>query len=141
MIKNASIAIAIIFFVNSYAQKETPDSLGIEPIETQYDTIKIVNEEIEYEIIILEIGFDSWLVTQRPKWYYSNSTLAVRNYLMVVEWNQRVLDPFLYDSTLYQQEINYVSSIDYGIEVNYLLFMYFKFFQQKYHQRLGSYRP
>ena len=139
--KNVFIFIAIIFFVDCAAQKKPPKSGSIEPIETTYDTIRIVNEEIEYEIIILELGFESWLVTQPPMWYYTNSNLAIRNYMMVVEWNLRVQQPFRYDPMLYELEIDYRPTIDYGIEVNYLLYMYFKFFQQKYHQRLGSYQP
>ncbi|VAV86151.1 hypothetical protein MNBD_BACTEROID02-1823, partial [hydrothermal vent metagenome] len=54
----------------------------------------------------------------------------------VVEWNYRVTQPLLYNTNLYEQEINYSPHIDYGIEVNYKLFMYFKFFQQKYKQKL-----
>jgi len=139
--KNVFILLAIIFLVECSAQKKPSDSMAIEPIETTYDTIRIVNEEIEYEIIILELGFDSWLVTQSPIWYYENSTLAIRNNMMVVEWNLRVLQPFKYDPMLYEQTIDYRPQIDYGIEVNYMLYMYFKFFQKKYNQRLGPYQP
>lgn len=137
MIKNVLTVIAVMFFVTSSAQEKKSISRAIEPTETKYDTIKIVNEEVEYEITILEVGFDSWLVTQLPMWYYENSTLATKNYFKVVEWNQRVLDPFRYDPMLYQQRIDYSPFIDYGLEVNYLLFMYFRFFEQKYHVRLG----
>jgi len=140
--KNVFILLAIIIFANCSAQKKNPESRAIEPIETTYDTIRIVNEKVEYEIIILELGFESWLVTQRPITYYENEILAVKNYMMVVEWNNRVIQPFRYDSMLYEQLIDYQPNIDYGMEVNYLLYMYFRFFQQKYNQRLGPYyRP
>lgn len=139
--KNIFILIVIIFFVDCSAQKKPSKSSPTEPIETTYDTIRIVNEEIEYEIIILELGFDSWLISQPPMSYYENSTLAIRNRMMVVEWNLRVLQPFRYDPMLYEQTIDYQPQIDYGIEVNYLLYMYFKFFQQRYNQRLGPYQP
>lgn len=139
--KNVFILIAIIFFAECSAQKKPSKSRAIEPIEITYDTIRIVNEEIEYEIIILELGFDSWLVSQPPMSYYENSTLSVRNNMMVIEWNIRVLQPFRYDPMLYEQAIDYRPQIDYGIEVNYLLYMYFKFFQKKYKQRLGPYQP
>ena len=141
IMKNVFILIAIIFFIDCGAQKKPPKSGAVEPIETAYDTIKIVNEEIEYEIIILELGFDTWLVSQPPMSYYTSSTLAIRNYMMVVEWNIRVQQPLRYDPTLYGLEIDYQPNIDYGIEVNYLLYMYFKYFQQKYQQRLGPYQP
>ncbi len=104
------------------------------------DTIKIENQKLEYEIIIIDIGFNSWLATQKPMSYYSNNTLAIRNYFNVIEWNIRYLDPIRYDPNLYEIQIEYDRNIDYGIEVNYLLFMYFNFFQEKYHQRLSYYR-
>lgn len=100
------------------------------------DTIRIVNEELEYEIIILDIGFDSWLVTQKPISYYSNSTLRIKNDFYVVEWNIRVNQPFRYNPHLYEQLIDYSPHIDYGKEVNYKLYMYFQFFEQKYKQKL-----
>ena len=138
--KNVFILLAIIIFANCSAQKKNPESRAIEPIETTYDTIRIVNEKVEYEIIILELGFESWLVRQFPMSYYSNQTLAVRNNMMVVEWNIRAMQPLRYDPMLYQQTIAYKPNIDYGMEVNYMLYMYFKFFQKKYNQRLGPYR-
>jgi hypothetical protein len=31
------------------------------------DTVRIANDSLEYEIIIIEPGFQSWLVTQPPR--------------------------------------------------------------------------
>ena len=100
------------------------------------DTIRIENKELEYEIIILEVGFESWLATQRPRWYYTQSVLENRNKYFVLEWNRRAGFPGQYDPMLYNQPINYQMHIDYGKEVNYLLYMYFEFFQERYKQRL-----
>jgi hypothetical protein len=100
------------------------------------DTIRIENEELEYEIIIIENGFNSWLATQPTENFFSQSTLEVKNNFYVIEWNQRVQNPQRFNPNLYQWPINYDASIDYGMEVNYLLYMYFEFFQQKYNQRL-----
>ena len=44
-----------------------------------YDTIEIVNESLEYKIIILEVGFNAWLTTQRPRGFYSQNYLENRN--------------------------------------------------------------
>jgi hypothetical protein len=104
--------------------------------EAVTDTIRIQNEELQYEIIILEVGFEAWLATQRPMWYYTQSLLENRNKYYVLEWNRRAGFPNQFDPLLYNQSINYQFNIDYGKEVNYLLFMYFEFFQQKYNQRL-----
>jgi len=98
------------------------------------DTIRIANDELEYEILIIEIGFDSWLVTQPPMGHYGLSYLESKNRLYVIEYNDRVYK----DRTrkLYEELINYDPNVRYGLEVNYLLFNYFKYFQQKYKQKL-----
>ena len=129
----------IIFFVIIFScttsQKTTVSKETVTTDNTS-DTIRIVNDELEYELIIIELGFDSWLVTQKPMSYYSNNTLAFKNYRYVIEWNQRVTQPNRYNPNLYEQLIYYDQNIDYGIEVNYKLYQYFIFFQQKYKQRL-----
>ncbi|MGB5244212.1 MAG: DUF6146 family protein [Lutimonas sp.] len=103
----------------------------------ELDTIRIANDSLEYEIIIFEVGFQSWLATQRPPSYYSLRTLEMRNYFRVVEYNNRVNQPFRYDPNLYIQAIDYRPDIHYGMEVNYLLYMYFNFFEQRYKQNLA----
>ncbi len=104
--------------------------------ESTIDTIRIQNEELEYEIIILEVGFEAWLATQRPMEYYTKSILANQNKFYVMEWNRRASFPAANNHLLYAQIIDYQFHIDYGLEVNYLLNMYFEFFQKKYKQRL-----
>lgn len=100
------------------------------------DTIRIENQELEYEIIIVEIGFEAWLATQRPESYYIQSALEIKNQRYVSEYNYRVTLPGRYNTDLYNQLIDYDPAIDYGMEVNYLLYMYFEFFQQRYRQNL-----
>lgn len=100
------------------------------------DKIVIANKELEYEITIIEPGFSFWLSAQKPMSYYSQPALELKNQLFISSWNQRVLQPFKYDSSLYEMSIDYDSTVDYGIEVNYKLFMYFTYFQQKYKQNL-----
>ena len=100
------------------------------------DTVRIANEELEYEIIIIEPGFYNWLVTQFPEEYYSMSFLKNRNIFYVAEFNRRVLLPTVYDPDLYLFTIDYEPNVDYGKEVNYLLYNYFVYFQEKYNQKL-----
>ncbi len=100
------------------------------------DTIRIANDSLEYEIIIIEPGFNAWLITQRPRGYYSETYLEIRNRMYVIEYNRRVQQPQLFDNNIYIQEINYEPHIHYGYEVNYLLFNYFIFFEQRFNQRL-----
>ena len=100
------------------------------------DTIVIKNDSLEYEIQIIEVGFYSWLQTQRPRGYYNQAYLENRNSFYVTRYNIRASNPIRYGPNLYPREINYDANIDYGYEVNYLLFNYFKFFEQKYNQNL-----
>lgn len=106
------------------------------------DTIRIANEELEYEVIIFEPGFNSWLASvARPRGYYSESFLEERNRLYVMEYNNRVLQPLRFNAGLYEMQINYDSNIRYGYEVNYLLYNYLTYFQIKNKQRLGTFVP
>ncbi len=124
------------------------DSITVAPEEQAYfesedsEAVEISDEESEYEIMIIEPGFYAWLNSiARPEGFYSKSFLETRNQLMVINWNQRVQQPFQFNPQLYQFEINYNSGVDYGYEVNYKLYNYFIFFQRKYNQRLGPFLP
>lgn len=106
------------------------------------DTLRIADEETEYEIIIIEPGFYNWLNSiAKPKGYYSQSYMENRNQIYVMNWNQRVLNPMQYNPDLYQWQIDYDPNIDYGYDVNWKLYNYFIYFQRKYNQRLGPFLP
>jgi len=102
------------------------------------DTIRIANDSLEYEIMIIESGFDSWLISQPPRGYYGQSLLESKNRSFVSEYNNRVLNPSKYSSNLYTERVNYDPTVDYGYEVNYLLYNYFVYFQDKYNQKFIS---
>ena len=106
------------------------------------DIVRIENKDIEYEIIIIEPGFNSWLNSMaRPEGYYSQQYMETRNQIMVQEWNRRVLQPTIYNPNLYELRIDYSPNIDYGYEVNFKLYNYFIYFQLTYNQRLASFIP
>lgn len=108
----------------------------------EQDTVRIANDSLEYEIIIIEPGFNSWLAsTAKPEGYYSQQYMEVRNRQYVIEWNDRVMQPLAYNSNLYESQIDYQPNIDYGYEVNYKLYNYFIYFQLTYNQRLGTFVP
>lgn len=110
--------------------------------QTEGDTISISSDKTEYDIIIIEPGFNFWLQsTARPEGYYSQSYLENRNQIYVAEWNRRVLQPQVYDPNLYELQVDYQQHIDYGYDVNYKLYNYFIYFQRKYNQRLGAFLP
>lgn len=125
------ITCLVVLLYNCGTQKNR----SIQNTSSKTDTIRIANDSLEYEIIIIEPGFNNWLVTQRPRGYYSIQFLETRNQQYVIEYNQRVIQPFRFDTRIYEMQINYQSNIDYGYEVNYLLYHYFLFIEQRYGQQ------
>jgi Family of unknown function (DUF6146) len=106
------------------------------------DTVRIANDSLEYEVIIIDNGFSTWLAsTALPRNYYSLSYLENKNYLYVTEWNNRVLQPQRYSPNLYEMTIDYRPNIRYGYEVNYLIYNYMIYFQNTYKQKLAGHVP
>ncbi len=107
---------------------------------TSNDTVRIANDELQYEVIIIDPGFNTWLTTRaRPRNFYTQSYMETRNRVWVNEWNNRSRIPS--GRNLFDSPINYDSTVDYGYEVNYLLFNYLTYFQLKNNIRLGSFEP
>ncbi len=100
------------------------------------DTVRIANDSLEYETLIIEPGFNAWLATQPPRGFYGLNTLEIRNQFSVAAYNRRVLDSRYNRTGLYDQRINYENNVDYGYEVNYLLYNYFEFFEERFNQKL-----
>ena len=44
------------------------------------DTVRIANEELEYEVIIIDMGFSTWLAANAlPRGYLSQSIMEIKN--------------------------------------------------------------
>lgn len=113
-----------------------------EKSKLESDTIRIANKEIEYEVLIIDVGFSSWFNSNaKPKNYYSQSYLESRNRVWVLEWNRRVMLSSQYNPNLYEMAINYETNFNYGYEVNYMLYNYLVYFQLKNNQKLGGFSP
>jgi hypothetical protein len=111
-------------------------------LTTQNDTVRIANDELQYEVIIIDPGFSSWLASRAyPRGYHSQSYLENKNRIYVSEWNSRVLQPRQYSPNLYEMTIDYQPQIDYGYEVNYLIYNYMIYFQNTYKQKLNGHVP
>jgi hypothetical protein len=137
------IYIAFIFCVilGCTASKSSIASTD-KPMATSSDTVRIANDELKYEVIIIDSGFSTWLATRAyPRNYHSQSYLENKNRVYVSEWNNRVLQPQRYRSDLYEMNINYEPNVDYGYEVNYLIYNYMIFFQNTHKQKLYGYVP
>jgi hypothetical protein len=134
------IILVFIASCKSYNNNQTINNTDNGLVEN--DTVVISSDESDYEIIIIDPGFNSWLYgTARPEGYYSQQFLETRNALLVQEWNLRNLQPLVFDPNLYQLRIDYDTRTDYGYEVNYKLYNYFIYFQLTYKQRLSSFIP
>ncbi len=103
---------------------------------TTNDTVRIANKSLEYEIIIIEPGFNQWLATRQPRGYYDQFWLENRNITLVNTYNNRVLNSIQFDPNLYIQQVDYDQKTNYGYEVNYLLWNWFEFFQERNNQKL-----
>jgi hypothetical protein len=97
------------------------------------DIVVISNDSLEYEIIIIDQGYQTYLNSiAKPKWYYSKAYYHTKNKLYVTEWNIRVMNPQKYSPNIYEQQIDYDTNVDYGLEVDFKLYNYFKFLEYKY---------
>lgn len=89
------------------------------------------NDSIEYELIILDPGFDFWFNTNKKgEWFYSEEYLEHWNQILVSQWNNQIglrgrgdCSPDMY--------IDYNPSIDYGKTLNYKLFYYFRYVDEE----------
>jgi len=139
--KNLLLILVIVCIAFSCNTSKTTTKISTKDTENATtklsDTLHISNDSLEYDVIIIEPGFNTWLISQaRPEGFYTQSFLESRNIRYVVEWNRRVLLPNRYNSNLYELQIDYQQGIDYGYDVNYKLYNYFIYFQNNYNQNL-----
>lgn len=96
-----------------------------------------VKDSLEYELIVFDPGFDFWLSSNSfQKNQYSNAYLQSMNNLYVTEWNRR----YSLGSRLIESYIDYSPLNEYDFELNYKLFMYFKYFEESNRIKLLPYR-
>jgi len=99
------------------------------------DTVSV--DSLEYRLIVLDPGFETWLVTRPSKDFYSNEYYAQKNRLYVSEWNLRYMTSN--NNGMYENYIDYNPNTDYGIDINYKLYYYFKYFEETNHIKLLDY--
>ena len=96
------------------------------------EAVVIENDSLEYQIIIYDIGFSSYLHTiAKPQNFYSQDYYESKNVFYVSEWNNRARNPIQYGD-FYGSIIDYDQHVDYGLEVNYKLYSYFQFIKYKH---------
>jgi len=97
------------------------------------ENLKVVKDTIaadstEYELVVLDPGFESWLLS-KPMNMHSEGFYESHNRMFVSEWNSRYTNPGR-NSNLYESYIDYRPEIHYGLEFNYRLYYYFKYFEE-----------
>lgn len=136
--KNFFYILVLGFIIYSCGSGRDRDFNTNEIPVTANDTVRIANDSLEYEIIIIEPGFSLFINSiARPRGYHTQTYLENKNRFLVQDYNMRVQNPQRFNPNLYVQEINYDPRIDYGYEVNYLLYNYFVFFSREYNQRFS----
>lgn len=94
-----------------------------------------VNKE-EYDVIVFDAGYESFLATQKSKDFYTESFLKAKNMLMVNEWNYRYRLPRQYNPNIYEVSIDYDTNTDYGLDVEYKIYMFFRFMEKEHNMSL-----
>lgn len=100
--------------------------------------VSIMPSNVEYKIKVLDPGYETFLLTQKLKEFYSVSSLKVKNAMMVSEWNYRYSQPLHYNPDIYEVKIDYEANRYYGLEFEYRLYMFFKFMEKEYQVTLLS---
>ncbi len=115
-------------------------SKNVAASQTTNDTIRIANDSLEYEITIIDPGFSAWILRAAPRGYYSQQYLEARNRMWVQQWNILATSSQA-TRNLFIMTIDYDPKIDYGYEVNYMLFNYLTYFQLTNNLSLGGFIP
>lgn len=104
-------------------QTENPVSLSSQP-----------DDSTEYEILIIDPGFESWFITHRkPKWYHEQVFLENWNRQYVSAWNSKVMSgvfQLAYPDNPFIERIEYRPFVDYGLDINHKLYYYFKYVEE-----------
>lgn len=132
--KNTFLILIILVFTSCASTLNTNKTTTETDIPA--NAVRIANEDLSYEIIIIDIGFNTFLAsTSKTMSYYSESFLEQKNKYYVTIWNQRARNLLRYNANIYENVIDYDFNTHYGLEVNYKLFQYFKFVEHKYHEK------
>lgn len=126
---NIAIKITGLFFLLVAMGCSSGQNIGS---KTTGDNILLEQQdENEYDIIIDDPQFSSWLASYGyPENWHDNSYYRQKNNILVSEWNSRFHSrggrfPYTFN-------INYDYNTDYGFDVNYQLFHYFRYMVARY---------
>ena len=125
--------VLVVLVLNSCSSTTLPEH------STDIKTSKVSGEEEEekWEVIVFDPGYETFLVSRaRPMNMFSDSYLKSRNQMLVSEWNSRYLSGRNRD--IYEVQIDYDSTEDYGLEFNYRLYQFFAYVSSRYGVKFDS---
>jgi hypothetical protein len=124
--KPYSFILIIIILLASCAGNKKLSRVDIKSQESE------LTDSVEYELIIIDPGFETWFLTQsKPTWYHSLNYYETWNKQYVTYWNSKVMS--LHNNAYFETTIDYDPFIDYGLELNHKLFYYFQYVEKVHH--------
>ena len=115
----------MVSFYSNGLSVQKDDSSKVAKIEVKN------NDTSQYELIVFDPAYETFLITQPPMNFYSESYYRTWNTQYVNIWNDRYLSQT--KSGLYENSIDYDPTIGYGLELEYKLYYFFRFFEKKNH--------
>ena len=110
----------------------------------QTNVVDIDEDQEEYELIIMDPGYNRWAVTSaKPIGFYSPQYYRHWNQIYVQAWNELAMSAYRYPGSNFpfENRIDYNAATDYGVELDYQLFTYFQYVATQYGGRYGFPRP
>jgi hypothetical protein len=124
-----AVGLLSVFLLSCSSLKKT----GVISKPEKLEFVANNQDSTEYELIIIDAGFQTWFVTHRqPIWFYSKDYLATMNNQYVIAWNEHVRNPEIRQADKdnpFILEIDYRPAIDNGLELNYNLYWYFPYIE------------
>ena len=123
------LSTAIFAGLFSCAQLRSTQSSSLKESQIQFDGAGA--DSTEYDVIVMDPGFESWFIKNRKQpWYHTKETLEAKNWQYVNSWNHKVICgnfQMLNKNNPFTETIDNQHGIDYGLDVNYKLYYYFKY--------------
>lgn len=114
-----------------YIDPRTVESISMQK-NAAGDVVTLTVNTSEYEVTVLEEGYDTFLKQQQPKEFFTEQELKSKNIPLVNEWNMCCNNPSQYDPAIYEAPIDYSPTTDYGLNVEYNIYMFLKYMNEKY---------
>ncbi len=96
------------------------------PMTTGKNLIDIEKDQDQYDVVVLDPGFDTWFATHySPAKDHSDQYYHNWNVQYVAAWNYKAMNPGY--SNYFENVINYDPNTDYGLPVERKLYYYFRF--------------